>query len=124
MGIKFIKLSVVYLVIGVLWGMVMSITHDFTSMSGHTHLLCLGWEISGISGVIYCLFPRAGQTTLAKIQFWTAVVGAPLMSVGVTFLAYKQDQFEPLAAVGGIILTVGIILMAINVFLNVKKSNT
>jgi hypothetical protein len=122
MGVKFIKAAVIYLVGGVLWGMYMSITHDFASASGHTHLLGLGWDVLAISGIIYCIFKEAGKTKLAQVQFWTGNIGTILMVVGVTLMAYKKFQFKPITAVGGIIVTLSIIVFVVNIFKYVSEN--
>ena len=53
MGIKFIKVSVVYFTIGVLLGMYMSMEHDYVLKGVHVHISLLGWASLALAGIIY-----------------------------------------------------------------------
>jgi hypothetical protein len=129
MGIKFIKIASIYLLIGTIMGMYMSISHNFTLLSAHSHILLLGWEIFVISGIIFILFPKTAQNTLAKVYFWLSNIAFPIFSLGVILIDYRPSasdpantQFIPIAAGGGALITIAYIIFVINIFLNLKNS--
>ncbi|WP_312472346.1 cytochrome-c oxidase [Neobacillus sp.] len=121
MGLKFIKISVVYFVIGVCIGMYMSMTQKFTFTPVHVHINLLGWMSMALAGLIYVAFPSAAKTTLAKVHFWIHNISLPIMMIGLAFLVSGTEKAEPAVAIGGTLMVLGIILFAINVFKNIKN---
>nr|WP_246061342.1 cbb3-type cytochrome c oxidase subunit I [Paenibacillus oralis] len=119
MGIAYIRVSVIYFVIGVLLGMYMSMRHEHELESVHAHVNLLGWASFALAGLIYVLFPEAGESLLSKIQFWTYSVGLPIMMISLAFLELGSEQFEPLVAIGGILVVFSVVLFAANVLLHV-----
>ncbi|RRJ62569.1 cytochrome-c oxidase [Paenibacillus oralis] len=118
-GIAYIRVSVIYFVIGVLLGMYMSMRHEHELESVHAHVNLLGWASFALAGLIYVLFPEAGESLLSKIQFWTYSVGLPIMMISLAFLELGSEQFEPLVAIGGILVVFSVVLFAANVLLHV-----
>ncbi|MCM3567945.1 cytochrome-c oxidase [Neobacillus mesonae] len=121
MGIKFIKISVVYFVIGVCLGMYMSMTEAFTLKPVHVHINLLGWTAMTLAGLIYVAFPSAAETTLAKVHFWLHNIALPIMMIGLAALVSGVTSAGPAVAVGGTLLVLGIILFAINILANVRN---
>ncbi|HXU66072.1 MAG TPA: cytochrome-c oxidase, partial [Casimicrobiaceae bacterium] len=66
MGLRFLKIAVVYLVLGALLGFTMGIMQKFVLVPVHAHLLLLGWASLGLAGVLYHLYPAASATRLAR----------------------------------------------------------
>jgi cbb3-type cytochrome oxidase subunit 1 len=124
MGIRFIKIAVVYFVIGILLGLYMSLSHSYVLSDVHAHINLLGWTSMGLAGLIYHLFPQLGTTSLGKAHFWLHNIGLPIMMIALAFLLSGYPAAEPIVAVGGFIVVIAIILFAINVLANLKKSNT
>ncbi|MBB6283052.1 cytochrome-c oxidase [Geobacillus subterraneus] len=124
MGIKLIKISVVYFVIGVLIGLGMSMTHSFVLTPVHVHINLLGWTALTLAGIIYHLFPQAAATKWAKIHFWLHNIGLPLMMVGLIFVVYGYEAFVPATAIGGTLVVLGVISFAIAVLQNVRVSSS
>lgn len=120
MSIRLIKISAVYLLIGLALGMFMSISKDFKQASLHTHILVLGWALLAVIGIIYQLFPEASETILAKCHFWLHNIGLPIMIVGLFFVLKGNSALEPVTAVGASLSTLGLILFIINVFKNIR----
>lgn len=121
MGIKFIKISVVYFVIGVCIGMYMSMTEKFDFTPVHVHINLLGWTSMALVGLIYVSFPNAAETTLAKVHFWLHNIALPIMMIGLSFLVSGVDAAVPAVATGGTLMVLGIIIFAINILKNVKN---
>lgn len=118
-GIAYIRISVIYFVAGVLLGMYMSMGHAHELESVHAHVNLLGWASFALAGLIYVLFPEAGESLLSKIQFWTYSLGLPVMMISLAFLELGSEQFELLVAIGGMLVVLGVVLFAANVLLHV-----
>lgn len=123
MGIKFIKISVCYFVVGVCLGMFMSMTGNFNYTPVHVHINLLGWTAMTLAGLIYVVFPTVAETTLAKVHFWLHNIALPIMMIGLAFLVSDvgTKAAGPAVAVGGTLMVLGIILFAINILKNVKS---
>ena len=52
MGVKLIKIGIIYLLIGMGMGVYMGATKDFSVRPVHAHVNLLGWTLLGISGLI------------------------------------------------------------------------
>ncbi|NMO96323.1 cytochrome-c oxidase [Paenibacillus lemnae] len=122
MGVRLIQIAAVYFIIGVGLGMFMSMSHDFALSSVHAHVNLLGWASLGLAGVVYHLFPQAGGSTAGKIHFWLHNLGLPVMMIGLILLNSGVEGMEPVIAIGGTAVTIGIISFVYNVFAHVKSS--
>ncbi|MFC7371634.1 cytochrome-c oxidase [Fictibacillus iocasae] len=122
MGIKLIKWSVLYFVIGVGVGMYMSISHDFALKPVHAHVNLLGWTAMTLAGILYYLFPAAESSLLGKIHFWLHNIGLPVMMGALAAFVYGYEQAEPLIGIGATTMAAGVLLFAVNVWKNVKPS--
>ena len=120
MGINFLKIAVVYLVIGALLGFSMGITQKFVLVPVHAHLLLLGWASLALAGLVYHLYPAAATTRLARFHFWLHNVGLPVFMLGLGFLLSGSQSALPFAIIGAIAVLLGLVLFAANVLLNVK----
>ena len=120
MGINFLKIAVIYLVIGTLLGFTMGITQKFVLVPVHAHLLLLGWASLALAGVVYHLYPAASTTRLARFHFWLHNIGLPLFMVGLGLVLTGNESMLPLVIVSSIAVIVGLLLFAANVLLNIK----
>lgn len=125
MGKRYLKVAAVYFTIGVILGFVMGIAQDFRLASVHAHLNLLGWVSMALFGVIYHFYPDAGETKLAKTQFWLHNVGIPVMQGGIAFeILTGNTAVLPLIIVGSILVVVSVLLFTINVFKHVSKTSS
>lgn len=121
MGARFIKVSVIYFLIGVIVGLVMGIADAFKYTSAHAHINLLGWASLAIVGVIYTVYPDAGKTKLASLQFWLHNIGLPLLIV--SMLMFPNDIKSvgiPTAAAGGLLVIASVVVFVVNVFGKVR----
>ena len=122
MGIRLIKISVIYLIISTVLAMYMSISENLTLSTVHSHISCLGWTMLAISGLVYHFFPELEKRVLSKIFFWLFNIGLPIMIIGVGFYLYDQSVLiKVIISIGAIPTSIGIILFAINVLIVMKK---
>jgi cbb3-type cytochrome oxidase subunit 1 len=120
MGIRFLKIAVVYLVIGVAAGIVMGITEKFQFAPVHAHINLLGWATFALAGLIYVLFPRAAATRLATWHFWLQNIGVPVFLLSLVFVVSGNAAAIPLTIAGSFITLAAMIVFLANVFANVR----
>jgi cbb3-type cytochrome oxidase subunit 1 len=122
MGVRLLKIAVVYFVIGVGFGMYMSIKQDFSFRGVHAHLNLLGWASLALAGLIYHVFPSAGKSLLGKLHFWLHNLGLPIMMISLTLMiALENPSYEIGIIIGANATALGVLLFLINVFMNVKE---
>lgn len=120
-GFIWLKLSVVYLIIGVGMGIMMGATHDFTLRPVHAHVNLLGFATLALSGLIYSVFPKAGESVLAKIHFWLMNIALPVMMIALGFMLKGQVQVLPALIVSEFMAAGGVLAFAANLFVNLRK---
>ncbi len=119
----FLRISVIYIMAGLLLGIGMAASGNHGMMSAHAHINLVGWVGMTIFGLVYRAYPAAAETTLAKAQFWFSNIGAVLLTAGVVGItAGYPESAEPFAIVGSIIFAVGMLLFAIVVYTSVAGS--
>ena len=120
MSARLIRIAAVYLVVGVTMGIVMGILHQFSLAPVHAHINLLGFATLAIIGVIYKLYPEAGNTRLARIHFWIHTTALPVFMVGLGFSLTGHEAFMPVTIVGATAVAIGILVFAANIWLNVR----
>ena len=124
MGLRFLKIAVVYLTLGAVLGLWMGITAQFALAPVHAHLVLLGWASMALAGLIYHLYPDASRTRLAQLHFWLHNVGLPVFMVGLASLLTGHEGALPIVAAGASIALLGLVLFTVNVLMNVKSAPT
>ncbi len=120
-GFIWLKLSVIYLIIGVGMGIAMGATHDFTLRPVHAHINLLGFVTLALAGLIYSVFPQAGQSKLAKVHFWLMNLALPVMMIALGAVLTGNGSMVPLLAASQIVAAGGILAFAANIFLNLRS---
>ncbi|MGR8931834.1 MAG: cytochrome-c oxidase [Gammaproteobacteria bacterium] len=117
MAIKFIRLAVIYLIIGIGIGLYMASSHSFEQRDTHAHANLLGWASLAISGLIYRVFPKLAEHVLAKVHFWLHNLGLPVALAGIGLIYGGNPPFaETLAGVGSTVVALGFLALLVNVF--------
>jgi hypothetical protein len=122
MGVKFIRIAVVYLLIGAFVGLGMGMSQQFTLAPVHAHLLLLGWASMALAGLIYHWYPNAGATRLARIHFWVHNLALPVFMVSLGLLLMGTQAAMPFVGGAATVMLVGLALFATNVIINVKAA--
>jgi cbb3-type cytochrome oxidase subunit 1 len=123
MGLRFLKIAVVYLFVGALLGGVMGMTQQFVLAPVHAHLLLLGWASFALVGVIYHLYPAASATRLARIHFWLHNLGLPLFMIALWMLLTGRESAGPLVGISATVVIIALGVFAANVLMNVKPTH-
>jgi cbb3-type cytochrome oxidase subunit 1 len=120
MGIRFLKIAVIYLAIGVIAGVAMGILHQFQYAPVHAHLGLLGWASLALAGLIYHFYPEAAKTRLAKLHFWMHNLGLPVFLLGLFVRVSDGEIAGPLLKLGALTTLVGVQLFVVNIVRNVR----
>lgn len=124
MGARWIKLAVIYLVIGISVGLFMSIALDLRWGSAHAHVNLVGFATTAIFGVIYSVYPGAARNTLGKLHFWLHNIGVPIFLVS-TFLVQVSGMLDTahiFTYLGGGAFGIGVIVFIVNSLTNINDS--
>jgi hypothetical protein len=115
-GSLMMRVSVVLLLIGLLWGIEMGVRQDFAMMPAHAHLNLVGGVLLFVFGLYYRLVPGAGSSGLAKIQGWLHIVGAIVFPAGVAIVLTKGESLVAIPIIGSLVVLMAVALFAVIVF--------
>ena len=122
MGLRFLKIAVVYLVVGACLGVYMGAIEMFTMAPVHAHLMLLGWATLGLAGIVYHLYPAAAATKLATIHFWSHNILLPVFMVLLAMLLSGNTSVGPILGIGSILMLASLACFALNVLMNAKSA--
>jgi len=122
MGLKFLKIAVIYLFIGALLGLGMGIAQNFALVPVHAHLLLLGWASLALAGLVYHLYPVSSTTRLARIHFWLHNLGLPVFMISLGLLLTGREALTPVVVVSASAVLIGLAIFATNVLVNIKPA--
>ena len=112
----FLRIAVVYVIVGMALGIFMAISEDHSQMPTHAHMNLLGWASMALYAVVYRVWPEAARSPLAAWHFWTANAGTLIVTVGVAGVMADHPAFEPVAATGSFLSLIGMVLFAVIVY--------
>lgn len=108
--------AVMFVIVGMIWGLIMAISGDHSAMPAHAHLNLLGWVSLFLFGIYYRLHPSLDRQKSAMTQVALWIVGTVVQAVGVGLVHTGHDSGEPFAAVGSLMVLASILLFAWLVF--------
>lgn len=88
----FFASGVIYVTLGMFFGIWMSASQDHTLSGAHAHLNLVGWVTMALFGVFYHLVPSAAETTLAKVHFALATIGVWFMVPGIALAIQGRTE--------------------------------
>ena len=110
------RAGVMFLVVGMVWGIEMGIRQDFSMAPAHAHFNLVGGVLLFVFGLYYRLVPAAGNNALATWQGWLHIAGAILFPFGVAIVVGKGETFIVLPIIGSLIVVAAVALFALIVF--------
>jgi len=107
----YIATALILLVIGMVLGFYMGATGDSSVRDTHVALVLTGFVTLALYGAIYRLWPAMKESALARVQFWSAAIGAGLMIVGAYL--FQAGMGVTVIAIGSVFAIIGAILLTI-----------
>jgi hypothetical protein len=127
MSNMFLRLAVLFALIGVSIGYWMGATHQFVVSPVHAHINLLGWVSMFLYGLFYRSFPDAASGLLPKIHMGLAVIGMPVMMIGLTIQLLVVPNLMSIVPimmiVGPTMVVLGMLTFAVIVFKATGSSN-
>lgn len=75
--LAFFSVAALCVTCGMVWGILMGKSEDFTLMPAHAHLNLVGWATMGLMGTFYALSGRGGR--LGWLNFGLSTTGVVVM---------------------------------------------
>jgi hypothetical protein len=110
------RAAVLLVVAGMIWGIVMGISQDHSTMPAHAHLNLLGWVSLFLFGIYYHLHPAVDRSRLASLQVWVWIAGTIVMTIGVGLVHSGHEIGDPIAAVSSLLVLADMLLFGWLVF--------
>ncbi len=112
----FFRVAVVFLLLGILMGLQMSISGNHNVIGAHAHTNLLGWVTSAVFGGYYALNPSKAEKRVASIHFWL-YSGSVAVMVPALYAFYTGFRaIEPLLAISSVTAFVSVLVFAAIVF--------
>lgn len=108
----FILVGALFGVLGMLMGIGMGMSGDFTYAPVHAHINLVGWASMALFGLAY-KSGLAKVDRLATVQFWIALVGGIVLMVGI-YLSMATHR-PALAIIGSLLTLISMIIFVVNV---------
>jgi len=102
--------AVLFVIAGMIWGIIMAISEDHSAMPAHAHLNLLGWVSLFLFGIYYRLHPSLEGSRSAMVQIWVWIVGTIVLTIGVGLVHTGHAVGDPIAAVGSFIVLLDMLL--------------
>lgn len=107
----YITLGVVYLVAGMVVGIVMGTRQDFQFAPVHAHINLVGFVAHCVFGLVHRAWPALRAGIIASVQFWLFVAGTPLLVAGIASSILGGTII--LAVIGSILVLLGAFLFLV-----------
>ena len=81
----YLAIGALWLVLGMVLGIVMGASENFLFMPVHAHINLIGFACHSIFGMAYRQWPTMKASGLARYQFWIFVISTPITLIGLAF---------------------------------------
>lgn len=120
-GVMLVKIAAIYMMAGLVGGIVMAVSKDHVLATVHSHVTLLGWTTMAITGLVYAVKPVCAQSRLSVLHFWFHNTGLPVMMVSLALYKYGNAQAEKFIGLGSTLVLLGLFFFTINVVKNLKQ---
>ena len=110
------RAAVLFVLIGMSWGIAMAISQNHAAMPAHAHLNLVGWVSLFLFGIYYKLHPRLETSRLAIAQVAVWSVGTVVMTVSVAAIHLGYGAAEPAAALSSLVVLGAMLLFGYIVY--------
>ena len=114
----FIRIAVVYFLIGVLLGNYMGATMNFIDRPVHVHINLLGWVSMALFGLLYLRYDKVRNSKLAAWHFWLTNISLPPMMLSLSLMMHGNASAGPVVGITSAVTGVATLLLVINIFTN------
>ena len=104
----YVTIGIIYLVVGMVLGIVMGTRQDFQLAPVHAHLNLVGFVSHCVFGLVHRVWPALRAGMIANVQFWLFVLGTPLFVAGIAISILGGMIW--LAVIGSILALLGALL--------------
>ncbi|MFT4076395.1 MAG: hypothetical protein QM647_12795 [Asticcacaulis sp.] len=119
-GNLFLRTSVVFLCIGIVLGLFMGATEDFTQAPTHAHINLVAGVWMFLAGLYYNAHPHTSRKAIA-IHYWLTVAGLVFFIPGIWGAQIRTPWFIPVIGIGSLLTTAQIVFFAVMVFRGTGK---
>ncbi len=116
------RAAVVFVVAGMIWGLIMAISEDHSAAPAHAHLNLLGWVSLFLFGIYYRLHPSLESDKGAFTQIWVWIVGTLVQAIGVGLVHTGSPIGVPFAAGGSFVVLAGMLLFGRLVYVSERAN--
>lgn len=110
-GDYYILVSLLWLILGMAFGIWMGIAGRLGFANSHAHLNLVGFVTSAIFGLICRQYPAIARSALAGLQFWVFEIGAVLLVIGKMSVDAKGSDM--LVKIGSLVVIIGALLFLV-----------
>jgi hypothetical protein len=110
----YVAIGALWLVIGMVLGIVMGASENFLFMPVHAHINLVGFACHAIFGMAYRQWPSMKASSLAPYQFWIFVIAAPVTLIGLVFTLTGGPALATI--IGSLGLVLGAALFALMIW--------
>ncbi len=111
---RFFITGAIFALLGMIWGIQMSATHDHTLSPAHGHLNLIGFVAMAVFGTFYALSPTAAASRLAGIHYLLTTASVVVLVPGIALAI--SGSGEALAKIGSVLALGSMALFTFVVF--------
>src|SRR5215472_7228851 len=100
----YIVIGALWLLVGLLLGIIMGASHNFQYMPLHAHINLVGFACHSIFGLVYRAWPEMKTSRLAPFQFWIFVLATPITLIGLYFTLRAGPELPTIVGSLGLLL--------------------
>ena len=107
----YVVIGALWLLLGLILGIVMGASHNFQFMPLHAHINLVGFACHSIFGLVYRQWPAMKASRLSSLQFWIFVLATPITLIGLYFTLSAGPELPTI--IGSLGLLLGTILFVV-----------
>lgn len=119
-GQLFLRTGVVLLIAGLVMGMHMGMTQNFTFAPVHAHLNLVGGVLMMVAGLFYNSRPDLAGRSVAA-HYVAHALGAVLLPIGIYGSIAGRAWAGPVVGSGAVLVLLAVVLFAVNLFKRVPR---
>lgn len=107
----YVLIGALWLLVGMIFGIVMGARQDFQLMPLHAHINLVGFACHSIFGLVYRQWPAMKASRLALLQFWVFVLASPITLIGLYYTLTGGSDVPVI--IGSLAILIGAALFAL-----------